>query len=222
MKHTIKLLALAFMLATILTLTGCPGPVNNYIEPIHEHVFGDWGDWEVVNAATCTKDGSKKRTRTCSCGEVEEETAVIAALGHDWELESDTATCTEDGVKTYKCSRCNETRTEDSPAHHHVDYETSGYCETCRVYKWENRLTVNICKLETEECEEVYFSFNTKTVEMNLNDLIHLKSDFINYEVLGYGDSEEIANTNPYQNDLQPLFDVTNNNRIYLLIKLIE
>lgn len=33
MKHTIKLLTLAFMLATILTLTGCPGPVNNYIEP---------------------------------------------------------------------------------------------------------------------------------------------------------------------------------------------
>lgn len=33
MKHTIKLLTLVFMLATILTLTGCPGPVNNYIEP---------------------------------------------------------------------------------------------------------------------------------------------------------------------------------------------
>ena len=29
MKHTIKLLTLAFMLAAILTLTGCPGPVNN-------------------------------------------------------------------------------------------------------------------------------------------------------------------------------------------------
>jgi len=34
MKHTIKLLTLAFMLAAILTLTGCPGPVNNYVEPV--------------------------------------------------------------------------------------------------------------------------------------------------------------------------------------------
>lgn len=33
MKHTIKLLTLAFMLATILTLTGCHGPVNT-IDPV--------------------------------------------------------------------------------------------------------------------------------------------------------------------------------------------
>ena len=37
MKHTIKLLTLAFMLATILTLTGCPGPVNTVVPCTHEN-----------------------------------------------------------------------------------------------------------------------------------------------------------------------------------------
>ena len=33
MKHTIKLLTLAAILTAVFGLTGCPGPVNNYIEP---------------------------------------------------------------------------------------------------------------------------------------------------------------------------------------------
>lgn len=34
MKHTIKLLTLAAILTAVFGLTGCPGPVNNYIEPV--------------------------------------------------------------------------------------------------------------------------------------------------------------------------------------------
>lgn len=162
MKHTIKLLTLAFMLATILTLTGCPGPVNNYIEPAHEHVFGDWSDWEVVTAATCTKDGSKKRTCTCSCGEIEEETAVIAALGHNWVLESDTATCTTEGVKTYKCSRCNETRTEESPAHHTF---IAGGCDKCGEYQYADGIKFHLYVTTQEKYNETYGN-NTNTVRL--------------------------------------------------------
>ena len=157
MKHTIKLLTLAAILTAVFGLTGCPGPVNNYIEPVHEHVFGDWSDWEVVTAATCTKDGSKKRTRTCSCGEIEEETAV---LGHNWVLESDTATCTEDGVKTYKCSRCNETRTEDSPAHHTF---IAGGCDKCGTYQYADGIKFHLCVTTQEKYNEEYGN-NTNTV----------------------------------------------------------
>ena len=125
------------MLATILTLTGCPGPVNTVdvwddgvvtteptctTEGVKTYTCSngetrtetipalghDFGEWEITKSPTCTEKGSK--TRKCSrCNET--ETIEIDALGHDWELESDTVTCTEDGVKTYKCSRCNETRT---------------------------------------------------------------------------------------------------------------
>ena len=50
MKHTIKLLTLAFMLSTILTLTGCPGPVNT---------VDVWDNGVVTTAPTCTTEGVK-------------------------------------------------------------------------------------------------------------------------------------------------------------------
>ena len=119
MKHTIKLLTLTFTLVTILTLTGCPGPVTPD-EPVtpdrpctHEHT-----KTEVVEEATCIEDGLEQNT-CVDCGKVlEEQKLPIDPENHDWVLESDTATCTEDGVKTYKCSHCDETRTENNPAHH--------------------------------------------------------------------------------------------------------
>ena len=42
------------------------------------HVFGEW---TVVNDATCTKDGQQERV--CACGE--KETEVIPAIGHNYE-----------------------------------------------------------------------------------------------------------------------------------------
>lgn len=72
MKRTIKLLTLAFTLVTILTLTGCPGPVNTIEPPV-------WDDGVVTTEATCTTKGVK--TYTCSNGET--RTEIIPALGHD-------------------------------------------------------------------------------------------------------------------------------------------
>lgn len=187
MKHTIKLLTLAFMLATILTLTGCPEPVNNYIEP------PVWDDGVVTTEPTCTEDGVK--TYTCSNGETRTET--IPALGHNWVLESDTATCTTVGVKTYKCSRCNEIRTEDNPALGH-NFE-GGYCERCGEYEFENyRYTIKVFTsrgeflkelgfieettegnntLNNTPYEEVHYSFESGTY-ISVNELLSLKSRF--------------------------------------------
>jgi len=72
MKHTIKLLTVAITLAAILTLTGCPGPVNTIEPPV-------WDDGVVTTEPTCTTEGVK--TYTCSNGETRTET--IPALGHD-------------------------------------------------------------------------------------------------------------------------------------------
>ena len=114
MKHTTKLLTLAALITAVITLTGCPGPVNNYVEPAHEHVFGEW---VVTKEATCTETGLKERT--CACGEIEEE--VIPALGHDMGDWSDwtvtvAATTTTVGkkVRTRSCKRtgCNHSETE--------------------------------------------------------------------------------------------------------------
>ena len=64
--------------------------------------------------ATCTQDGYVKYV--CACGSSYNE-AVYPALGHDWDSGTVTKepTATETGVRTYACTRCNETKTESIP-----------------------------------------------------------------------------------------------------------
>lgn len=198
MKHTIKLLTLAFMLATIVTLTGCPGPVNNYIEP------PVWDDGVVTTEPTCTEEGVK--TYTCSNGETRTET--IPALGHDmseWTVTTP-ATCTTNGSKRRVCSRCGHEEIETIPAHHHVDYETSGYCESCGEYKFENHFTIRVYTSRDEFIADNYtpmlrlssnnennspydackFSFESENPSMTLDTLIHKKLRYQNYSVMAY------------------------------------
>ena len=76
----------------------------------HTHSYKD-----VVTAPTCTAKGYT--THTCSCGDSYVDT-YVDALGHSWDSGKVTkpATETEDGVKTYTCTRCGETKTESIPA----------------------------------------------------------------------------------------------------------
>ena len=81
----------------------------------HEHSYK-----AVVTAPTCTAKGYT--THTCSCGESYVDT-YVDALGHAWDSGKVTkpATETEDGVKTFTCTRCGETKTEVIPATGSVD-----------------------------------------------------------------------------------------------------
>ena len=65
--------------------------------------------------ATCTETGYQ--IRACACGDSVIE-ATIPPLGHDWNAGevAKAATETEDGIKTYTCARCGETKTELIPA----------------------------------------------------------------------------------------------------------
>ena len=79
------------------------------------------GETEVWNATdpTCTEDGYTGDTVCCICGETLETGDVIPALGHvEGEgVVTQAATSTEDGVRTYYCTRCGEVvRTEVIPA----------------------------------------------------------------------------------------------------------
>ena len=64
--------------------------------------------------ATCTQDGFVKYV--CACGSSYNE-AVYPALGHAWDSGKVTKqpTATETGIRTYACTRCNETKTESIP-----------------------------------------------------------------------------------------------------------
>ena len=119
-----------------------------------------WNNGTVTTAATCTSTGVK--TFTCSvCKET--KTEDIPASGHQWEDATCTApktcsvckitegeakghtwdegavttaaTCTSTGVKTFTCSVCKETKTEDIPASGHTGGRATckekAKCETC-------------------------------------------------------------------------------------------
>ncbi len=200
MKHTIKLLTLAFTLAAILTLTGCPGPVNTVVPCTHENK-----KTVIETAATCTETGLEKII-CADCGElIEEKEIAIDPKNHDWVLESDTADCTKNGEKTYKCNRCDKTRKEDSPALGHVDYETSGYCENCKAYKFTNQFTVRVYKSKDEfikdsnfsselssnnennnPYDECKFSFESENPSMTVDTLIYKKLRYLNYSVIAF------------------------------------
>ena len=73
-----------------------------------------------MTAPTCTEKGYT--THTCACGDSYVDT-YTDALGHAWDNGKVTkpATETEDGVKTFTCTRCGETKTEVIPATGSVD-----------------------------------------------------------------------------------------------------
>ena len=81
----------------------------------HEHSYD-----AVVTAPTCTEKGYT--THTCACGDSYVDT-YVDALGHAWDEGKVTkpATEAEDGVKTFTCTRCGETKTEVIPATGVVD-----------------------------------------------------------------------------------------------------
>lgn len=91
---------------------------------------------EVRNAkkATCTEDGYTGDTYCTDCNTKLESGTVINKLGHTWDngVITKEATETEEGVKTYTCKTCDETKTEKIPVtSHHWDQGTITKKATC-------------------------------------------------------------------------------------------
>ena len=221
-KHTIKLLTLAFTLAAILTLTGCPGPVNTVVPCTHENK-----KTVIETTATCTETGLEKII-CADCGELIEEKEIdIDPANHDWVFEIDTAKCYENGVKTYKCSHCNETRTEVSPAHHTF---IAGGCDKCGAYEHNKEddyqikiyvyPSINDGKNNTNK-EVLYFSFpaSTEISEINLNSLIHMKSNYtkktVSYNIIAASVLEEDEKNLYSMKDL----DLDNGGPMYIVVE---
>lgn len=90
------------------------------------------GHNDIVTAVepTCTADGYTEH-KCKDCGRVV-RSDVTKALGHDYDSKITTkASCTEDGVLTYICTKCNESYTEKIPAtgHKYNDVVTEASCD---------------------------------------------------------------------------------------------
>jgi len=131
-----------------ITCSRCDFKDTKEIPATGNHAYGDW---VIVNEATCTEEGL--RTQTCAnCGDVKKE--VIPKVDHTWnEGEvSKQPTCTEAGERTFTCTVCQETKTEvaeDLPAigHNWSDWEVKD--ATCT----EDGLKTRHC--QNDGCNEV-------------------------------------------------------------------
>jgi hypothetical protein len=71
------------------------------------HLWREWSDWDIAEAATCETAGSEERTRVCNiCGKIDTETEEIEKLGHllNWQVTT-IATCETKGEETGTCTR---------------------------------------------------------------------------------------------------------------------
>ena len=80
-------------------------------------------------AATCTMAGKTEGSHCSRCDAIITAQEEIPALGHDWGeyVQTQAPTCTEEGVQTSTCSRCDEERTKSIPANGH----SPGPAATC-------------------------------------------------------------------------------------------
>ena len=117
------------------TATANAGDVINYVN-------GVWGgtpcaheNTELRNAkeATCTEPGYTGDTYCKDCNEKIADGKVIPALGHAWDdgVITTAPTCENAGVKTFTCTRCNETKTEPISATGHTPVQIPEKPATC-------------------------------------------------------------------------------------------
>ena len=103
---------------------------------IPQEVITAAGHAEVVIPAveaTCTTAGSTEGKMCSVCGEILVAPETIPATGHTWDegVVTTDATCTEDGVITYTCTVCGETRTEAIAPHGHEAVDMEEIAATC-------------------------------------------------------------------------------------------
>lgn len=92
------------------------------------------GEWEIKDSATCTETGTEVKKCTV-CGE-ELQSKPIDANGHDWDDGTVTTApdCLNEGVKTFHCSNCTETKREAIDATGHTEGEWNvASATTCTV-----------------------------------------------------------------------------------------
>ncbi len=146
-------------------------------------------DAHLASAATCTAKAVYKYGCT-KCDEIGTETFEYSnALGHDFELVSETpATCTADGEKSYKCTRCDETKTEKLPANGHSWGEWVTVKEPTATEKGLAKRTCSACTAEEEKPLE-YVSEKNRTIQFVNIDRMHyvLDNDGEDYIVYNSG-----------------------------------
>ncbi len=193
MKQIKMVLTLIVVFGGILVLlTSCKEPA----EEIHVHEFGDW---VIINEATCHAEGLKGRDCK-SCPEYERE--IIEKLEHTEVIDEEKeATCTETGLtKGSHCSVCNEVlvaqKVVEAKGHTEViDKAIEDTCESIGLTEGSHCSVCDKVLKEQEIIEEIKHQYEKgicihckKSIEDQTptkNLLYTLNSDGKSYSVLG-------------------------------------
>ena len=96
--------------------------VDDYVEPLGHTPAAAVRENEA--AATCTEAGSYEEVVYCSVceEEISRKRVQTEAFGHEWDEGTLTTapTCTQEGVRTFRCTRCSEVKTETAAATGHI------------------------------------------------------------------------------------------------------
>lgn len=91
---------------------------DNYTEPLGH----DYCEWQEAVPASCDKEGEE--VRSCGrCGDVQSQ--KTAPLGHDYEVTTFEASCTEGGYTLHKCALCGYSYTDNGKEPLGHDYEVA-------------------------------------------------------------------------------------------------
>lgn len=127
------------VLALILTMVVGLGLLTA-CAPDQDTCEHNWSEWTVVTEATCTVDGSEKRT--CSiCKKEETRTITAAHQWGEWKI-VEPATHETPGLKERECSVDHEKQQEEIPAYggehaYKLDKTVEGDCVTKTVYEYK-------------------------------------------------------------------------------------
>ena len=133
-RTTLVIILLAILVASFLVFTACG-------EPEHTCSFGEW---TVIEKATCTEAGLK--VRVCECGE--SQTEIIPA-GHSYTFVVKAPTCTEQGFTTHTC-HCGDSYVDayvDALGHDEIEHVAQA--PTCTEVGWDAYVTCSRCDYST-------------------------------------------------------------------------
>ena len=146
---------------TITTAATCAGAgVKTYTcdvcQETKTEVVSAEGHSEVVDPAveaTCTETGLTAGSHCSVCNAIIKEQEVVSAKGHSWN-EGEVTTdpdCTTQGIKTFTCSECYETRTEKIAALGHKEVKIDAVEATCTDDGLTEGIYCSVCNKEIKK-----------------------------------------------------------------------
>ena len=117
--------------------------------------------------ATCTTTGYTGDTYCKDCNKKIEDGEVIPALGHTWDdgVITTAPTCENAGVKTFTCTRCNETKTEAVNATGHTPVQIPEKPATCTEPGHKAGTKCSVCGAVLSGLEEIPAKGHTVVVD---------------------------------------------------------